>query len=66
MKAFKGEEKIDILPEGVSFLTLTCLVWGSAWILSDRKIALLNSVLGKPYVMFLLFYIFIYILKEVA
>ena len=47
MKVFKGEEKIDILPEGVLlFLILTRLVWGSVWILTDRKIALLNSVLG--------------------
>ena len=47
MKVFKGEEKIDILPEGVLlFLILTRLVWGSVWILTNRKIALLNSVLG--------------------
>ena len=47
MKVFKGEEKIDILPEGVLlFLILTRLVWGSVWILTGRKIALLNSVLG--------------------
>ncbi len=47
MKVFKGEEKIDILPEGLLlFLILTRLVWGSVWILTDRKIALLNSVLG--------------------
>ena len=47
MKVFKGEEKIDILPEGVLlFLILTRLVWGSVWVLTGRKIALLNSVLG--------------------
>lgn len=47
VKVFKGEEKIDILPEGVLlFLILTRLVWGSVWILTNRKIALLNSVLG--------------------
>ena len=47
MKVFKGQEKIDILPEGLLlFLILTRLVWGSVWILTDRKIALLNSVLG--------------------
>ena len=47
MKVFKGEENIDILPEGLLlFLILTRLVWGSVWILTGRKIALLNSVLG--------------------
>ena len=47
MKVFKGEEKIDILPEALLlFLILTRLVWGSVWILTGRKIALLNSVLG--------------------
>ena len=47
MKVFKGEEKIDILPEWVLlFLILTRLVWGSVWVLTGRKIALLNSVLG--------------------
>lgn len=47
MKVFKGEEKIDILPEGLLlFLILTRLVWGSVWILTERKIALLNSILG--------------------
>ena len=47
MKVFKGEEKIDILPEGLLlFLILNRLVWGSVWILTGRKIALLNSILG--------------------
>ena len=47
IKVFKKEEKIDILPEGLLlFLILTRIVWGSVWILTERKIALLNSVLG--------------------
>ena len=47
IKVFKKEEKIDILPEGLLlFLILTRIVWGSVWILAERKIALLNSVLG--------------------
>ena len=47
IKVFKKQEKIDILPEGLLlFLILTRIVWGSVWILTGRKIALLNSVLG--------------------
>ena len=47
IKVFKREEKIDILPEGLLlFLILTRIVWGSVWIITNRKIALLNSVLG--------------------
>ena len=35
------------MPEGLLlFLILTRLVWGSVWILTERKIALLNSILG--------------------
>ena len=65
MKVFKGEEKIDILPEGLLlFLILIRLVWGSVWILTERKIALLNSVLGIAVCDVFVVYIFIYSLAE--
>ena len=62
MKVFKGEEKIDILPEGLLlFLILTRLVWGSVWILTGRKIALLNSVLGIAVCnIFVILYFYLY------
>ena len=62
IKVFKKEEKIDILPEGLLLtLILNRIVWGSVWILTERKIALLNSVLGVGVCDILSFYIFIYI-----
>jgi uncharacterized protein with PQ loop repeat len=62
VKVFKGEEKIDILPEGLLlFLILTRLVWGSVWILTGRKIALLNSVLGIAVCnIFVILYFYLY------
>ena len=62
IKVFKKEEKIDILPEGLLlFLILTRIVWGSVWILTDRKIALLNSVLGVTICdIFVILYFYIY------
>ena len=62
IKVFKKEEKIDILPEGLLlFLILTRIVWGSVWILTDRKIALLNSVLGVIiYYIFVILYFYLY------
>ena len=62
MKVFKGEEKIDILPEALLlFLILTRLVWGSVWILTGRKIALLNSVLGVTVCdVFVVLYFYLY------
>ena len=62
MKVFKGEEKIDILPEGLLlFLILTRLVWGSVWILTGRKIALLNSALGVTVCdVFVILYFYLY------
>ena len=62
IKVFKKEEKIDILPEGLLlFLILNRLGWGSVWILTKRKIALLNSVLGTfvcNIFVFLYFYLY--------
>ena len=47
IQVLKGNEKIDILPEGtILFLMLTRLIWASVWIITKRKIALLNSTLG--------------------
>ena len=47
IQVLKGNEKIDILPEGtILFLMLTRLVWASVWIITKRKIALLNCTLG--------------------
>ena len=47
MQVLNGKEKIDILPEGmILFLMLTRLVWASVWIITKRKMALLNSCLG--------------------
>ena len=47
MRVLKKEDKIDILPEGLLLsLILTRLVWGSVWILTERKIASFNSILG--------------------
>ena len=46
-QVLKGKEKIDILPEGtILFLMLTRLVWASVWIITKRKMALLNCTLG--------------------
>jgi uncharacterized protein with PQ loop repeat len=46
-KVLSGQEKKDILPEGmILFLMLTRLVWASVWIITKRKMALLNSSLG--------------------
>ena len=46
-QVLKGKEKIDILPEGtILFLMLTRLVWASVWIITGRKMALLNCTLG--------------------
>ena len=62
MKVFKKEEKIDILPEGLLLtLILNRIVWGSVWILTGRKIALLNSILGTAVCdifVFLYFYLY--------
>ena len=68
MKVFKGQEKIDILPEGLLlFLILTRLVWGSVWILTDRKIALLNSVLGIAVCdVFVALYFYLYFSRSCA
>ena len=62
IKVFKREEKIDILPEGfLSFLILNRLAWGSVWIITGRKIALLNSVLGVIICdIFVILYFFLY------
>ena len=62
MKVFKKEEKIDILPEGLLlFLILNRLVWGSVWILTGRKIALLNSILGTSVCdVFVVLYFYLY------
>ena len=62
IKVFKKEEKIDILPEGLLlFLILTRIVWGAVWILTDRKIALLNSVLGVTICdIFVILYFYLY------
>jgi len=47
IKVFKKEEKIDIIPEGLLlFLILTRIVWGSVWIITNRKIAAFNSISG--------------------
>ena len=46
-QVLKGKDKIDILPEGtILFLMLARLVWASVWIITKRKIALLNCTLG--------------------
>ena len=46
-QVLRGKEKIDILPEGtILFLMLARLVWASVWIITKRKIALLNCALG--------------------
>ena len=46
-QVLKGKEKIDILPEGtILFLMLTRLVWASVWVITKRKMALLNCTLG--------------------
>ena len=62
IKVFKREEKIDILPEGLLLtLILNRIVWGSVWILTGRKIALLNSILGTAVCdifVFLYFYLY--------
>ena len=62
IKVFKNEEKIDIIPEGLLlFLILTRIVWGSVWIITGRKIALLNSVLGVFVCdVFVILYFFLY------
>ena len=62
IKVFKKEEKIDILPEGfLLFLILTRIVWGAVWIITGRKIALLNSVLGVIICdVFVILYFFLY------
>ena len=62
IKVFKKEEKIDIIPEGfLLFLILTRIVWGSVWIITGRKIALLNSVLGVFVCdVFVILYFFLY------
>ena len=47
MKVLKGKETIDTIPEGmILFLMLTRLVWTSIWIITKRKMALLNTCLG--------------------
>ena len=62
IKVFKREEKIDILPAGLLLtLILNRIVWGSVWILTGRKIALLNSILGTAVCdifVFLYFYLY--------
>ena len=46
-QVLKGKEKIDIIPEGtICFLLLARLVWASVWIITGRKIALLNCTIG--------------------
>jgi len=62
IKVFKNKEKIDIIPEGLLlFLILTRIVWGSVWIITGRKIALLNSVLGVFVCdVFVILYFFLY------
>ena len=61
-KVLSGQEKKDILPEGmILFLMLTRLVWASVWIITKRKMALLNSSLGVTVSnVFITLYFYIY------
>ena len=61
-KVLSGQEKKDILPEGmILFLMLTRLVWASVWIITKRKMALLNSTLGVTVSnVFITLYFYIY------
>ena len=62
LKVLKKQEKIDILPEGLLLsLILTRIVWGSVWILTGRKIALINSILGTSVCnVFVVLYFYLY------
>ena len=62
IKVFKNEEKIDIIPEGLLlFLILTRIVWGSVWIITNRKIAAFNSISGIIVCdVFVILYFFLY------
>ena len=62
IKVFKKEEKIDIIPEGfLLFLILTRIVWGSVWIITNRKIAAFNSISGIIVCdVFVILYFFLY------
>lgn len=61
-KVLSGQEKKDILPEGmILFLMLTRLVWASVWVITKRKMALLNSALGVTVSnVFITLYFYIY------
>ena len=61
-KVLSGQEKKDILPEGmILFLMLTRLVWASVWIITKRKMALLNSSLGVTVSdVFIILYFYVY------
>ena len=62
IKVFKKEEKIDILPEGLLLtLILNRIMLGSVLILTGRKIALLNSILGVSVCnIFVILYFYLY------
>jgi len=62
IKVFKNEEKIDIIQEGLLlFLILTRIVWGSVWIITNRKIAAFNSISGIIVCdLFVILYFFLY------
>ena len=62
IKVFKKEEKIDIIPEGfLLFLILTRIVWGSVWIITNRKIVAFNSISGIIVCdLFVILYFFLY------
>ena len=66
MKVLKGKEKIDTIPEGrILFLMLTRLVWTSIWIITERKMALLNTCLSITLCnVFLSLYSYIYFNKN--
>ena len=62
IQVFKGQEKIDILPEGMLFCQLmNRLLWGSVWILTKRMIPLINAGVGIIITsVFLVLYLYLY------
>lgn len=47
VQVMKGEEKIDIIPEGMlAFTILTRIIWGVVWTVQKKLIPFINSALG--------------------
>ena len=61
VQVIKGEEKIDIIPEGMlAFTILTRIIWGVVWTVQKKLIPFINSALGVS-ISSIFFAIFLYL-----